>query len=845
VWPLEPQGIARFAEGLDLIIVVEEKRSLIETQIREQLYGTLNAPVVIGKKDETGKTLFQAKGALEPNQIAVAIAERILGRQKDAGIEERLAGLRSATGTVRNTPDAAERKPYFCAGCPHNSSTVVPDGGRAYAGIGCHWMAQLVEGRKTEGFTQMGGEGANWIGEAPFSTRKHVFQNLGDGTYNHSGILAIRAAAAAGVNITYKILYNDAVAMTGGQPHEGGLTVSQIARQVAAEGAKRVVIVTDEPDKYPSDIEWPFGTQIHHRSELDRVQRELMDIEGLTVLIYDQTCAAEKRRRRKRGTFPDPDKRIVINELVCEGCGDCGVQSNCVAIVPAETEFGRKRQIDQSSCNKDYSCLKGFCPSFVTVKGGTLRKGKAAEFGKRADATLFEVLPEPKLPDVDRPYSIVVTGIGGTGVVTVGALIGMAAHLEGKGCGIIDMAGLAQKGGSVIAHLKVAPTPQDIQTIRVAAGGADLVLGCDLIVAASEKVLSTVRSGHTKMVVNSHEAMPADFTQNADYVLPSRLMNVAMEARAGKARVDYVEATRLATALTGNSIAANLFMLGFAWQKGTIPVSGEALDRAIELNGVAVEMNRQAFIWGRRAAHDLARVEALIAPEPGADDMHHASHGLKELVERRVAFLTDYQNAAYASRYKDLVDRVERVEAARAGGQSGLAEAVARYYFKLMAYKDEYEVARLYTDGSFERQVAAQFDGDYKLEFNLAPPILAKRDPDTGHLRKQTFGPWMMTAFRWLARARGLRGTAFDIFGYSQERRTERGLIGEYEANVSEIIETLTPDNHDLAVEIARMPERIRGYGHVKQRHLAEAKATEAALLADYRAGRPARKAVA
>ncbi len=844
-WPLEPEGIEKFAEGLDLIIVVEEKRSLMETQIREQLYGKADAPAVIGKKDEFEKTLFQAKAALNPNQIGAAIAERILARNDDSVLRGKLDEILAGSGQARNLPDAAERKPYFCAGCPHNTSTVVPEGGRAYAGIGCHWMAQLVPNRSTEGYTQMGGEGANWIGEAPFSTRKHVFQNLGDGTYNHSGILAIRAAIASGVTMTYKILYNDAVAMTGGQAHEGGLTVPDIARQVAAEGVQRIAVVTDEPEKYPADVNFPFATEVAHRDDLDRIQRELQTAEGVSVMIYDQTCAAEKRRRRKRGKFPDPAKRIVINELVCEGCGDCGEKSNCVAIVPVETEFGRKRQIDQSACNKDYSCLKGFCPSFVTVKGGELRKGVPSLRSKPGEPAVFEVLPDPVRPSLDKPYNIVITGIGGTGVVTIGALVGMAAHLENKGCGIIDMAGLAQKGGSVVAHLKVAKTPDDISTIRVAGGSADLVLGCDMVVAASEKVLETVKQGRGRIVVNSQETMPADFTQDADYVLPSKALHLAIEARAGAEHVHTVAATRIATALTGNSIATNLFMLGFAYQKGLVPVSADALEQAIELNGVSVEMNQRAFIWGRRAAHDLHRVEALIIPETDKNDIHNASKDLGEVIARRMDYLADYQSTAYAMRYKTLVDQVRDTERERVPGKSELSEAVARYFFKVMSYKDEYEVARLHSDGRLVRQVAEQFTGNYKLEFNLAPPLFARRNPDTGLPMKTTFGPWMMKAFGMLAGLKFLRGTPFDPFGLSRERRAERRLVKDYEKTVNMMLETLSRDNHAIAVDIARIPEQIRGYGYVKERHLTEAKAREQELLDAYRAGRQEHRAVA
>ena len=841
VWPLEPEIIEDFVKGLDLVIVVEEKRSLIETQIKEQLFGRHRVPQVIGKKDENDEHLFRAFGTLDPNDIAIAIGERIGARQKNDKIKNEVARLKAAQRSVSNLREVATRIPYFCAGCPHNSSTVVPEGGRAYAGIGCHWMAQYVPERNTEGSTHMGAEGANWIGEAPFSTRKHVFQNLGDGTYNHSGILAIRAAAAAGVNITYKILYNDAVAMTGGQSHEGGLTVPEIARQVSAEGARRVVVVTDEPDKYPASAGFPPLTAIHHRRELGKVQRELMDEDGLTVLIYDQTCAAEKRRRRKRGTFPDPAKRIMINELVCEGCGDCGVKSNCVAIAPVETEFGRKRKIDQSSCNKDYSCVNGFCPSFVSVEGGELIKGQ--ERKTTIDVPVFEALPEPKLPDLETPWSILVTGIGGTGVVTVGQIIAMAANLEGKGAGIIDMAGLSQKNGAVVSHLKIAERQEDISTIRVSAGGADLLLGCDLVTSAAEHNLAAAGEGKTYAVVNDYETMPAMFTNDAEYKLPGDELRLAIQARMGQGRTALINATKIATALMGDSIASNLFTLGYAWQKGFVPVSSEAIERAITLNNVAVEMNLKAFEWGRRSAHDLAAVVKIIeradeASETAISETHNLSQTLEEMVARRVEFLTAYQDAAYAERYRKLVGNVRSVEESISPRSNILATAVARYYFKLLAYKDEYEVARLYTDGGFADQVKAQFKGDYTVKVHLAPPLLSRRDPETGHFIKREFGPWIMTAFGWLAKLKRLRGTPLDIFGYTDERKQERRLIKDYEATVARVLGKLSVANLDLAAEIAAMPEHIRGYGHIKERHITDAKAREAELLAAYEAGR-------
>jgi indolepyruvate ferredoxin oxidoreductase len=695
-------------------------------------------------------------------------------------------------------------------------------------------MAQWMD-RSTEGYTHMGGEGANWIGEAPFSTRGHVFQNLGDGTYNHSGTLALRFAVATNTNITYKILFNDAVAMTGGQRHEGGLTVDMIARQVAAEGAKKVAVVTDEPEKYASGVQWPAGISIHHREHLDEVQRDLAGTPGTTVMIYDQTCAAEKRRRRKRGTFPDPDKRVIINDLVCEGCGDCGITSNCVSVQPVDTEFGRKRQIDQSSCNKDFSCVNGFCPSFVTVHGGKPKKGAP----QKIEAGNWPDLPAPKMRAMgETPYGILVTGVGGTGIVTISAILGMAAHIENKGVGIIDMAGLAQKGGAVYCHVKIANKPQDIHAIRVAAGEADLVLGCDLVVAGTKKVLASIDKGETGVVINTAEVYPGDFTRNADFSLPAERVKRALRSTAGEG-VSFIDATSIATTLMGNSIAANMFMLGFAWQQGLVPLSEAAVLKAIELNGEAIEMNTQAFVWGRRAAADPAAVDAFVTPLRKPTASRQLSQTLDEIVARRVAFLTDYQNAAYGERYRALVRRVGEVERARVPGESALAEAVAKYLFKLMAYKDEYEVARLYTDGSFAKQVAATFEGDMRMEVHLAPPILGRKD-DKGHPKKTTFGPWMFKAFGLLARFRFLRGTPLDIFGYSEERRTERKLIADYEAMIEEILTRLSPEKHAIAVALASIPEKIRGFGHVKARHLIPAKAEEADLLAKFRGETPA-----
>ncbi|HYL17806.1 MAG TPA: indolepyruvate ferredoxin oxidoreductase family protein [Burkholderiales bacterium] len=838
-WPLEPEGALRFARGLQKVIVVEEKRALIETQLKEICYGQAGMPQIIGKRDEQGQQLFQSNAALDPNHIAVAIGRRILEYTQDAQLAARVAEQNQLETRVPDKP-AMDRTPYFCSGCPHNTGTLLPEGSRALSGIGCHFMAQWMD-RNTAGYTQMGGEGASWIGEAPFVKTKHVFQNIGDGTYFHSGLLALRAVVASGVNVTYKILYNDAVAMTGGQHVDGNLSVPQIAAQVLAEGAKKCVVVTDDPEKYGANAGFPPDVSIYHRDDYDRVQREMREIPGCSVIVYDQTCAAEKRRRRKRKLFPDPAKRVVINDLVCEGCGDCGVKSNCVSVLPLETEFGRKRTIDQSSCNKDYSCVKGFCPSFVTVHGGGLRKGKTAAAGENTE-TLFAAVPEPQLPSLEKPYGIMVTGVGGTGVVTIGAIVGMAAHLEGKAFGGLDMAGLAQKGGAVWSHLQIAAKLDDIKTVRLGAAGAKAVLGCDLVVSASQKTMDTARAGETRAVVNTHQQMTGDFTRKIDFQFPGQSLRRTIIKGVGEGRAEFVDATRMATALLGDSIATNMFMLGYAFQKGLIPLSSESINKAIELNGAAVKMNQAAFLWGRRAAVDANAVERLIAPAEDAKASTALSHSLDEIVQRREEFLAGYQNVAYAARYRALVDQVRQVEGSKAKGLTGLSDAVARYAFKLMAYKDEYEVARLYSESGFANKIKSQFEGDYKLHFHLAPPLLSKRN-EKGELIKSEYGPWVFGVFKLLAKLRGLRGTALDIFGYTEERRTERRLIEDYERTVAELLGRLTPESHALAVEIASIPEEIRGYGHVKMKNLAAAKEKEAKLLAQYRAPVEARRA--
>ncbi len=842
-WPLEPEGVRHFAEGLEEILVVEEKRQVVEYQLKEQLYNWRDdvRPRVVGKFDEKGEWvrphgdwLLPALSELTPAMIARVIAQRIerLGLHTRASekLRARVDWINAKEAALARPKITLERIPYFCSGCPHNTSTNVPEGSRATAGIGCHVMAIWMD-RKTLTFTHMGGEGVPWIGQAPFTSEKHIFANLGDGTYYHSGILAIRAAVAANVNITYKILYNDAVAMTGGQPFDGPLTPADIARQVAAEGVAKIVVVTDEPDKYPAGY-YAGNIAIHHRDELDAVQRRLRDTPGCTVLLYDQTCAAEKRRRRKRGKYPDPARRVVINELVCEGCGDCGIKSNCVSVAPVETEFGRKRTIDQSSCNKDYSCVNGFCPSFVTVEGGSLRKPKKAAAGE------FPALPDPERLATPTPYGIVVTGIGGTGVVTIGALIGMAAHLEGKGCSVLDMTGLAQKNGAVVSHVRIANTPDELHATRIAAGDAKLVLACDILTGVGYEQLAKMQKGVTRALVNTALVMPAGFTRDPDLAFPRGSMEREIEDAVAPGDAEFLDATKLATGLMGDSIATNLFMVGYAFQRGLLPVSEPAILRAIELNAAAVESNKQSFLWGRLAAVDPAHVSAIAIPQVKPESQR-LSASLEEIVARRANFLTAYQDAAFAARYTDFVARVRTAEAVKVPGATALSEAVARYYFKLLAVKDEYEVARLYAESDFADRVAAQFEGDYKLTFHMAPPLIAKPDPATGTVRKRTYGPWMMGAFRVLAKLRRLRGTPLDVFGRTAERRRERALPGEYETLIDEIVAALAPHNHALAVELAQVPEHIRGYGHVKEKFLTVAKAKEAELLAAFRAARP------
>ncbi len=835
-WPLEAEGAAAFARGLDEILVIEEKRALIETQLKEQLYHLPagQRPRIIGKRDETGAPLLPESGELTPAMIAGVLARR-LGISDEPAIKDRLGWLAAKAKQMAEAKPALQRTPFFCSGCPHNTSTKLPEGSMAIGGIGCHGMAMFMDMR-TVCFSQMGGEGASWCGVAPFTDIPHMFQNMGDGTYFHSGHLALRQAVAAKMTMTFKILFNDAVAMTGGQPLDGEISVPQITHQVYQEGVRRIAVVSDEPEKYGNGSMLAPGATLHHRKQLDAVQREMREVEGVSVIVYDQTCAAEKRRRRKRGTYPDPARRAFINDLVCEGCGDCGVLSNCMSVMPKETEMGRKRVIDQSACNKDFSCVEGFCPSFVTVEGGAIRKPAGlATAGDRP----FQDLPEPEVPQITETFNILVGGVGGTGVITVGALLGMAAHLEGKGVSVLDFTGMAQKGGSVISHVRIAPSPSGLSTPRVGDGTAHTLLACDMVVGASPETVAKLREGVSRALVNSFEIPTAAVNFNPDAEFGAADMIGRIRDAVGEDSIATVNASRLATVLEGDSIGTNLFMLGFAYQKGWLPLSGAALERAIELNGVAIDKSIRTFKWGRLAAHDPEQIRELTEPLLEARGGTHISRTLDEVISRREAELTGYQDAAYAARYRALVDRVREAEAVRAPGMSALAEAVARNFFKLMAYKDEYEVSRLYSDGRFRQRLEAQFEGDYRLRVHMSPPLLARRDPVTGRPGKRLFGPWIFPLFRALAALKGLRGTALDPFGYTAERRTERRLRDDYENTLISLLDSLQPGNHGLAVAIAAVPEQIRGFGFIKMNSMAEAAKRRQELFAAYHSSAP------
>lgn len=821
-WPLEPEGVRNFSIGLEEILVLEERREIIENQIKQQLFNWRSdvRPRIVGKFDEHDKPVFSLSDELSVATGAIVIGERILSTghldQSHRGhVEERVAFFKARRDAGKKVVAPVARTPFFCSGCPHNSSTKVPEGSRGLAGIGCHYMVTGMD-RATDTFSQMGGEGVAWTGIAPFTKEKHVFANLGDGTYFHSGSLAIRAAVAAGANITYKVLYNDAVAMTGGQVHDGPLDPVKITHQLHQEGVSPIYLLSEQPEAYAPAM-LPAGVKLLHRDHVDEVMRTIRDVPGVSAMVYDQTCAAEKRRRRKRGLMADPDKRVIINPAVCEGCGDCSVQSNCISVEPLETELGRKRRINQSSCNKDFSCVKGFCPSFVTVEGAVV--------AKRAPAGGVDVssLPLPSIPvSIEGSYNIAVTGVGGTGVLTIGALIGMAAHLDGKSSIILDMAGLAQKGGAVLSHVRLADRPEEVTCPRIVTGTADLLVAADDVVGASKESLTLLNDARTKAVVNTHLTPVAQFVRDPEFDFRRTLVGSTIR-KAVLPASDFVNFTEIAEAVAGDSIATNVMMLGYAWQKGLVPLTLSSLQRAIEINGVSVKANLAAFDWGRYAAAEPEKTAGLVG-EPETAPKTLADMTTDELIAHRTTLLTSYQDAAYAARYRQLVERVAK------GDPSGrLTRAVAANYAKLLAYKDEYEVARLYTDGAFAALLKTEFSKTPRLVFHLAPPMLSGEDSN-GRPKKRAFGPWMLKAFGVLARFKRLRGTALDPFGYAEERRAERGLIAAYEADVQTVLAGLRADNIELAIELLSLPDAIRGFGPVKAANMAKAEARRTEL---------------
>lgn len=825
-WPLEPQGVQEFCEGLEEILIVEEKREFIENQLKQQIFNwhADKRPVVVGKYDESHQRLLPLENEQSVGLVCRIIAQRLSRFYKSEAIDNCLRFYEERDKKDSEYKPANVRTPFYCAGCPHNTSTKVIEGSHAFAGIGCHYMSQWMD-RDTGLYTHMGAEGVPWIGHAPFTENKHVFTNLGDGTYFHSGVLAIRASVAAKVNITYKILYNDAVAMTGGQDVDGELSVASMAQQVVAEGVSKAWIVTDNPSLYDGMGGIPAGVDIVHRDKMELIQKQARDTEGCSVIIYEQTCAAEKRRRRKRGLMDDPAKRVFINDAVCEGCGDCSEQSNCIAVLPLETEYGRKRQINQSACNKDFSCLKGFCPSFVTIHGGNVRKDKASVDVE----SLFCEIPMPKTPEIDGSYNVLIAGVGGTGVLTIGAMLGMAAHMEGKHCAILDMTGLAQKGGSVLSHIRLSHSLDTLRTGHIISGGTDLLMAYDIVAASGHDAYDTLSPERTKLVVNSDYTPVSEFVINNDVNLHDKeLIENLSENTQGDPH--FIHASSITRSLMGDEMPTNVFMLGYAWQQGLIPIGLEALQEVIRLNGIAVEMNKQAFAYGRLAAHDLGKLEALIKDLPSYEAPKQVAQTLNERIETRAEYLLNYQNEAYAQRYFDFMARVSELDNILQVGED-LSEAAALGYHKVLAYKDEYEVARLYTDGAFLKKLKKQFSGNYKIEFHMAPPIFERIDEATGRPKKKAYGPWMMRALSVLAKLKFLRGTRLDVFRYHEDRKEERKLIEEYEYFLDVIEQNINADNYKLCVELLSSVMDIKGFGPVKAEGIKKARALQTLLV--------------
>ena len=830
IWPLSQEAILRFAEGLDEVLIIEECRPMLEPQVKDILYNlpAERRPRIFGKRDAQGNEWMASHGELNPALIADVLYRWLEPVHRTEAMTNWVNYVGRVREELAKPRSNVIRTAHFCSGCPHNTSTKVPEGSVQLAGIGCHWLVNLMD-RKAVTYPHMGGEGGNWAGAAHFLNDEHTFVNVGDGTWYHSGSMAIRQAVAAGVNITYKILYNDAVAMTGGQSVDGPISVPQITHELHGESVENIVVVSSAPEKF-SIADFAPGTKLRPREELDLVQRELRETKGVSVIIYEQTCATELRRRRGRKLIEDIPKRVVINDRVCEGCGDCSVQSNCLSVQPLETEFGRKRTIDQSACNKDFSCIKGFCPSFVTIEGGELAKRKGIEAGEE----LFAELPEPAVHQTPEVYGLMVTGIGGTGVVTISNLIAAAAQAEGKATQALDLTGMAQKFGAVYCHLKIADDPSQLKATRLSIGQCDVLIGADIVTSASDDSLSRLHLDRSVAVINDHQTVTGAFTRDREFTLPVDEQKHAIERFCGDGRVTFHDTTKLAEQLIGNSIGANIMLLGFACQKGWLPVHVKSIENAIEENGVAVPMNLKAFALGRLLAHNPDAVNQLIDDGKSLTESTRLSETAAELVDRRRRDLVAYQNEAYAKRYSALVEKVSRAEQHLFPNSTALTETIARNYYKLMAYKDEYEVARLFTDGNFLKSVRQNFSGDYKLKFHMAPPIISELDPATGRPKKREFGAWMLFALGMIAKLRGLRGTSLDIFGRSDERRAERQLIKDYEQSVDEMLEVLTVQNYDAAVALANWPDKIRGYGPVKEQGMADAATEREALHAEF-----------
>jgi indolepyruvate ferredoxin oxidoreductase len=839
VWPLEPERLRDFAAGCDEIFVIEEKHPIIEDQISTILYNAPadRRPVLTGKLDEQARPLLREVGELDPDLLLHVIAGRLRGRIEDDALRARfdtIKPLETGIPTISFGVKDLLRPPSFCAGCPHNTSTVVPEESIAGAGIGCHIMAAGMPERHTMGASHMGGEGATWIGQAPFTETAHIFQNMGDGTYFHSGLLAIRAAIAAKTNITYKILLNGAIAMTGGQTVEGesfesSLTGPHIAQQLAAEGCRRIALVSDDPGRHERSA-YPGFVSFHHRDELDAVQRDFREFAGVSAIIYEQACATERRRLRKRGKLADPAERLFIHPEVCEGCGDCGVQSNCIAVEPLETRLGRKRRINQTVCNKDFSCAKGLCPSFVTVLGGKPRA--KAETAPAADPlsgeqALVDALALPELPRIGEVYNVLLAGIGGQGVVTVAALLGMAAHLENKLLTVLDNSGLAQRNGSVTSHLRIGDGAER-HSPRIPNGDVDLVIGADPMVVAIPETLAKLGHGRSAVLLNRFVSPNARFAREPDLDLRVDPLLAKIRPRADASRIMDIDATQIAQIMLGNAVGANLFLVGYAWQMGLLPLEAASIARAIELNNTEVAMNTRAFGLGRIAA---ARPE-LVAVWLRGHEEQHIPDTLGDLLADRMPRLQAWGGAAHARRYRALVAKVERAEAGIPGVEGRLSRAVAHVAAKLMTYKDEYEVARLMTEPSFAVLLRETFEGGFEVRYNLAPPLISPRDGRTGRPKKRRFGPGMAIGFEALRKLRGLRGTPLDIFGYGAHRRMERRLIADYEALVEAVLAKVGSGNVAQAEAVLRAHDKVRGYDVVKEQSVARVREELSGLVA-------------